>query len=98
MQKLKIRQKRDKTKQALRKLHFWLEGWESHLGRKREEMKKMKEKGRREVQEKPRYGMVWNLHKFGTSPWYGTIVNLFFCLNCVGKILLEMLLIGMRWV
>ena len=41
--------------------------------------------------------IVWNLHKFRTSPWYGTTIK-FFYLSGVGKILLEMLLIGMRCV
>ena len=34
---------------------------------------------RREVQEKAK---VWNLHKFGTSPWYGITINLFFSKLC----------------
>ena len=25
---------------------------------------------------------VWNLHKFGTSPWYGTTINLFLSKLC----------------
>ena len=26
--------------------------------------------------------IIWNLHKFGTSPWYGTIINLFLSKLC----------------
>ena len=34
---------------------------------------------RREVQEKSK---AWNLHKFETSPWYGTTINLFLSKLC----------------
>ena len=44
--------------------------------------KRIEEKRRREGEEKSRYGMVWNLHKFGTSPWYGTTINLFLSKLC----------------
>ena len=26
--------------------------------------------------------IAWNLHKFGTSPWYGTTINLFLSKLC----------------
>ena len=42
---------------------------------RREEGKKKEEEGRRKAK-------VWNLHKFGTSPWYGTTINLFLSKLC----------------
>ena len=59
MQKLKIRPKMDKTKQALRKLYFMALKVRASGGRRREDKK------RRRGEEKSMYGMVWNLHMFG---------------------------------
>ena len=42
-------------------------------------MRRKKEEGRRKREGKAK---IWNLHKFGTSPWYGTTINLFLSKLC----------------
>ena len=51
-------------------------------GERKEEEKKRRreEEGRRK--KKKRKAKVWNLHKFGTSPWYETTINLFLSKLC----------------
>ena len=69
--------------------HFWCVKARVHVkeGKKKEE-KKEREKRRREEEEgrrknkRRRKAKLWNLHKFGTSPWYGTTINLFLFKLC----------------
>ena len=48
-------------------------------GEKRRRRRGKKEEGK--IEEKRRI-QVWNLHKFGTSPWYETTINLFLSKLC----------------
>ena len=70
--------------------HFWCVKTRVHVKERkkkeekerREEEKKKKEEGRRKKKKRRRKAKVWNLHKFGTSPWYGTTINIFLSKLC----------------
>ena len=66
--------------------------------KERREEEKKKEKGRREEEENP--GLEFSYVMFGTFVRklyvYGLCMEISLCLSCVGKILLEVLLVGIR--